>query len=177
MKLEDIENLTRAYAVARKTLAGAVGKLQEDIDTAKRRRMQSIKDAVAVAADTHSKLSAAIDGSRENFVKPRTITIAGIKIGMRQVKVGIALEKEDEDAVIARIRAQLPKDQVELLIRKKESVDRNALVDLSEPDLKRLGVKVIKVHDEVYIKPTDGEVDRLVNALLKEAEIIEGQAA
>jgi phage host-nuclease inhibitor protein Gam len=175
MKLEDIENLTRAYAVARKTLASVVGKLQEDIDAVKRRRMQSIKDAVAVAADAHGTLVAAIEQAPASFVRPRTITIAGIKVGMRQVKASLAIE--DEAAVIARIRERLPADQAELLIRRKESVDRNALVDLSEADLRRLGIELVPERDEVYIKPTDGEVDKLVNALLKEAEIIEEQAA
>lgn len=173
--INTIETRTRAYAEARQRLAALVQELQTEMEYARRKRIAPIKRAVAAAADACSALSAAISAGKDLFVKPRSITVAGIKVGMQQKKPGVAID--DEDTVIARIREQLPRDQVELLLRVKTTVDRNALQDLSDADLKRLGVRRIEAEDYVLIKPMDTEVDKLVDALLREAERAEEQAA
>lgn len=170
-----IETLARAYAEARGKLAALVQELQTEMEFIRRKRINPIKRAVAATADAHAALHAAIDKGKELFVKPRSITVAGVKVGMQQKKATV--EIADEDAVIARIREQLPKDQVELLLRTRTTVDRNALNDLSDEDLKRLGVRRIEATDNVLIKPVDTEVDKLVDALLAEAEKVEDKAA
>ena len=42
---------------------------------------------------------------------------------------------------------------------------------MSVSDLKKIGVTVIETGDEVFIKPTDSEIDKLINALLKDEEL------
>lgn len=170
-----IESLTRVYAETRARLASLVQELQTEMEYVRRKRIAPIKRAVAATADAHAKLHAAIEFHRELFVKPRSITVAGVKVGVQQKKAGI--EIDDEDLVIARIREQLPKDQVELLLRVKTTVDRSALQDLSDEDLQRLGVRRIEAKDQVLIKPVDTEVDKLVDALLREAEQDQDEAA
>ena len=44
-------------------------------------------------------------------------------------------------------------------------------------ELKRIGVTVEETGDQIVIKPTDSEVDKLVNALLADAERIESEQA
>jgi hypothetical protein len=44
-------------------------------------------------------------------------------------------------------------------------------------DLKRLGCEVAEAGDQIVIKPVDGEIDKLVNAYLKELAEIEKKAA
>ena len=77
---------------------------------------------------------------------------------------------DDESAVIARIRKLLPEEQAELLIRVRESVDRNAVCDLSAADLKRLGIRIADDEEVVIIKSVSSSLDRLVDALLKDTE-------
>ncbi len=58
----------------------------------------------------------------------------------------------------------------------RESVDLNAVSDLTGADLKRLGIRIEADTEAVVIKPTDSEVDKLVEALLADAERIEEAA-
>ena len=167
MSLQTIEQLTQDFADARHALADKVEALQLELESAKRRKLPSIRVSVNKAAEAYDKLKAAIEAEKELFVKPRTQVIAGVKVGMQQAKPSV--EIDDEEAVIKRIREQLPKDQAELLISVKESVAVKAVIDLSEADLKRLGIKYIEGEDRVLIKPTDSDVDKLVTALLRDA--------
>jgi len=73
----------------------------------------------------------------------------------------------DEAATINRIRQQLPTAQAELLIKRTEKVHKPGVYDLTAADLKRLGITIDADSDEVVIKPIDGEIDKLVDALLK----------
>lgn len=173
--ISHIETLTRTYAEARAKLAALVQELQTEMEFVRRKRIAPIKRLVAATADAHAALQAAISAGKELFVRPRSITVAGVKVGMQQKKPTI--EIDDEELVIAKIRELLPADQVELLLRVKTTVDRNALQDLSNEDLKRLRVRRIDGVDQVLIKPMDTEVDKLVDALLREAEQVQEQAA
>lgn len=175
MTLEQIEQLTATYGAARAKLATLVGELQTEIEAAKRRRIGAIKRAVAATADAHSSLHAAIDESPDLFEKPRTRSFHGVKVGITKQRGQVVID--DEEKTIERIRELLTKDQADLLIRTRESVHKPAVYDLVASDLKALGIKIEDDVDAVVIKPTDGEVDKLVNALLKEAERIDEEQA
>lgn len=164
--LQDIEKLTETYAAARGQLAEHVGGLTAKIDALKRQHLREIRAAVAVAKDAEAALQAAITASPDLFDKPRTRTLHGVKVGLQKARGTVTWG--DEDAVIKRIRAQLPKDQAELLIRTEEKVHKPGVYDLSAADLKRLGIEIKGAGDVPVIKDTTGEVDKLVDALLKD---------
>lgn len=175
MDLNEIEVLADAYSAAREKLADLVNELQAEIEDAKRRRIAAIKRAVAMTADRYAELHAAVDDGRELFTKPRTRTFHGVKVGLQKQRGEVVID--DEERTIARIRELLPKDQAELLVRVKESVHKPAVYDLIAQDLKRLGIKVENDTDAIVIKPADRDVDKLVNALLKDAERIDEEQA
>ena len=58
----------------------------------------------------------------------------------------------------------------------REEPIRKALSELTVTELKRLGVTVEEADDQVVIKPTDSEVDKLVGKLLEDAERFEAAA-
>lgn len=163
-----IEELTREYATRRARVADAVNTLHAELERVKNPAIPVIRDAVAQAAEAHAKLKAAIEAVPALFEKPRTITVAGVRVGYMKQRGKVVLD--DELRTIERIRALLPEDQAELLIRVRESVDKNAISDLTLDDLRRLGIRVEDDTDVPLIKPVDTEVDKLVNALLAEAE-------
>jgi hypothetical protein len=165
--LHHVEATAEAYARDREELSSIVGALQAVIDEARRRAMPEIREAVRNAAESRDRLRAMIEAAPELFDNPRTRVIAGVKLGFRKQKGKV--EFDDEGKVIERIRAQLPKDQAELLIRVRESVHKPAVYDLTAGDLKRLGIRITDDCDELVIKPADSEVDKLVAALLDEA--------
>ncbi len=170
MALENIQKLADRYAATRNVLTEKVHLLQGEMEAVKRSKLTSIKKALAKAVEAHDQLHAAIEAHPELFSKPKTHTFTGIRVGYMKQKGKVTIP--DEEDTIRRIREQLPKAQAELLISVKESVAKSGVADLTAKDLKRLGITVTADSDQVTIKPVDGSVDKLVNALLKEAEQI-----
>ena len=164
MSFDRIEQLAAAYEWQRRSLYSLLEQLERKISEAKATALPSIKAQVGETAAARDELVAAIDAARGLFQKPRTRTFHGIKVGLAKVKG--AVEIDDEERTIARIRARLTKDQAELLIRVRESVDKNAVRDIEEADLKPLGIRVKDDRDVVVVKPQDSEVAKLVDALL-----------
>lgn len=161
-----IEQATKEYSDRRDLLILRVEDLNADIEVLKRERLPLIKEAAAAAANAKSALEAVIDDSRALFTKPRSIIISGIQVGLRKGTGG--LEYDDEATVIRRIRKQLPEEQHELLIKTIEKLIKKALGQLDVATLKKLGVTVQGTGDVVLIKAVDSDVDKIVNAMLKE---------
>ncbi len=165
MTLSEIEKITKEYALARKEVEARVQGYEEELEQVKKRHITGIKKSVTVAKVYQDKLYHAIDSSPELFVKPKTIVLYGIRIGFMKGKGEMRIE--DPGHVVKLIKKYFP-EQVETLIKITEYPVKSALAQLSVQDLKRLGVEVIETNDQVTIKPTDSEVDRLVEALLRE---------
>jgi hypothetical protein len=165
--LAEIEQATKLYADNRELLILRVQELHDRIEELKREHLGDIKTAAEDTANAKGSLEALIDDSRNLFVKPRSIIISGIKVGLQKGKGGI--EYEDEAAVIRLIRKHLPEEQHELLIRVVEKVIKKNLGDLDVATLKKIGVMVQGTGDVVLVKPVDSDVDKIVNAMLKES--------
>ncbi|MDD5106077.1 MAG: hypothetical protein PHC49_10720 [Desulfuromonadaceae bacterium] len=165
--LAAIETATKEYSDRRELLILRVEDLNTEIELLKRERLPAIKFAAEVAANAKSKLEAVIDDSRLLFVKPRSIIISGIQVGLRKGTGG--LEYDEEAAVIRRIRKQLSEEQQDLLIKKIEKLIKKTLAQLDVATLKKLGVTVQGTGDVVLIKPVNSDVDKIVSAMLKEA--------
>ena len=173
--LAEIEAITKDYSLARTDLSVLVTSLVDDIEALKRRAMPRLKARVAKAAEKQEALRAAIDESRNLFVKPRTIIMHGIKLGLEKGKGSI--EIADDQRTIELIRKHLSEEQADLLIKEEPKLLKTALKNLSVADLKRIGCTVEETGDQIVIRPTDKEVDKTVNALLKDAvEVAETQA-
>jgi len=165
--LSDIELLTMKYKSARDLLAGRVQGLQDEIERIKRRAMPGIKKAVAAAKQAESELYAAIESAPELFRKPRTLVLSGIRVGY--CKGQGQIRYQDPNQVVKLIHKHFP-EQADVLIAVRETPVRKALAQLSAAELKNLGVTLVQTGDQVVIKPTDSEVDKVVNALLKEID-------
>lgn len=160
-----IDSITKEYAAARKVLSVRVQDLEDEIAQLKRRHLPGIKKAVEVAKTYQARLAAAIEESPELFVKPRTVVFYGIKVGLEKGKGKI--EIEDSDQVVKLIEKHFP-DQADVLIKTSKKPVKKALAQLTVAELKKLGITVEETGDQIVIKPTDSEVDKLVSALLDE---------
>ena len=165
--MQDIETATRLYADARRVLEDRVQRLNDEIEAAKKRLLPGIKKAVEDAAERKSALSAAIQDGASLFARPRTIVMHGVKIGLEKGKGKI--EIEDAGQVIRLIKKHFP-EQADVLIKTREKPVKSALQQLTVAELKKLGITVEETGDQVVIKGTDSDVDKLVKALLKEDE-------
>lgn len=164
--LNEIESRAKLYADARENLAGIVANLNAGIEALKRQAMPDIKRAIARAATHHDSLRALIEACPELFAKPRSRTLHGIKLGFQKGKGKI--EFDDPDQVVRLIKKYFP-DQADVLIVTAEKPAKDALNQLTAAELKKLGINVVEGGDAVFIKPADSAVDKLVDALLKEA--------
>jgi len=167
MTLAQIEQLTKEFAEARERLAQLVGDIESELQAVKRRHMAQLKRFVAGTAERHARLKEAIDSSPALFTKPRTLIINGVKVGFQKGKGGI--EFDDADRVVELIHKYFG-DKADTLLLKIERPCKDAIAELPAVDLKRIGCTVVASGDQVVIKPArDGEVDKIVNALLKDA--------
>ncbi len=167
MSLAEIEKKTTAYASERQVLTARVQALQEAMEKLRKEHMPKIKLAVGKCAERHADVKALIEANPGLFVKPKTQVFAGIKVGYK--KGGGSMDWDDDAQVVKLIRKHLP-DQADLLIKTKETPSKEALENVPASDLKKIGVTLTGAGDQVFIKATDSAVDKLVKALLADAE-------
>lgn len=166
MSLTTIDQQTRQYAAARRTLADRIQALEDQLTALKRRKMAGIKSALALMVDSHDLLTQTLADNPDQFQKPRTLIIDGIKVGYRKQKGKIIIASAE--STCKHIHHKLP-DQAHLLIETTEKPVKAALEQLSGADLKKIGVTLTEDTDQTLIKPTDSALDKLVDALIKDA--------
>ena len=164
-----IEDGARGFARIRNQLALAATAAERDIQAARDKHAKKLRELLAVAADRQAALEAGIDAHRALFAKPKTRTVDGIRFGLR--KQNGTVEIKDEERTIEKIRELLPEEQAELLIRVRESVDKNAVKDLQVRDLKRLGIEITQDTDVPVVKAVDKDVDKLITGALRDLEV------
>jgi exonuclease VII small subunit len=164
--IQDIENRARRYAEAREKLNELVTDLNAGIEALKRNALPELKRVIARASEHHDQLKAMIEAAPELFVKPKSVVFHGIKLGYQKGKGKI--EWDDPDRVVALIKRHFP-DQADVLIVTTERPAKEALNSLTATDLRRLGISVVDGGENVFIKPVDSAVDKMVDALLKGA--------
>lgn len=165
--LTDIQTAAKKFADARARLGTAVTALNSQLEALKRQMMPHIKEQLANTASRMCELQHLIETNPGLFDKPRTQIFHGIKLGFRKGSGGI--DWEDDTKVVELIRKHFTKPQADLLIKTTEKPIAKALADLDVTDLKKIGCTVESTGDVVVIRPVDSEVDKIVNALLKDA--------
>lgn len=172
--METVNKRAEDYAAERDRLCELVEALERQVEDAKRKALPDIRDAVRRTSEAHDRLRAAVELHPELWEgKRRTVVIAGVRVGMTKGKG--KLTWDDVAQVVKLIRRHFP-EQSEAMIRVREEPIRKALAELTVTELKRLGVTVEEADDQVVIKPTDSEVDKLVSKLLEDAERFEEAA-
>ena len=167
--LGEIEKLTKDYADAREKLSKTVRTLEDRIARLKRRYLPGIKAQVGATAAKKLDLKNAIEESPGLFVKPRTIIFHGIKVGLQKGTGKIEYDKSEIERIVRLIEKHFP-DQADLLIHTKKTPIKKALGNLTVAELKKLGVFVEDTDDAIVIKPTDSEIEKIVDRLLKEKD-------
>lgn len=175
MSMHSVQKTTEEYARARRALADKIGALNAAIDEVKARHMRGIQQAIIEAGAARKVLIDEINANRGVFAKPKTRVIESIKVGL--AKGTGRIEFDDEQKVIERIRARFVKSIAEAMINKTEKVNKSALNDLSAEDLKAIGVRIEGTGDQVVVKPTDSDLDKLINALVGDAVAIAQESA
>ena len=168
----DLQKRAAALSATRDILAGYIRTLEANIQTVKTGSLLEIQKVARQVTKQHLELQELINANPALFVKPRTHVVDGLKYGL-QKKPG-RLEWADDHQVVQRIYKLCADDtispeQADLLIARTEKPVAKALEKLDAKLLKRLGVTVAADCDEPLIKSVDGEVEKAINAVIKDA--------
>lgn len=166
--METIESQAKVFAGARAELAERLNALREEQEAAKRRRLQGIKNALARVQEAHGELRASVEASAALFEQPKTRVLHGIRVGW--MKQRGKLEIADAEACVAALRRVLGEEAC-AYIKVTEAPIRSSLANLPAKDLKRCGVTITDDIDSVVIKAADGDLDKLIDALVGDAEL------
>jgi len=164
----EIDKAAQEYSQAHDLLSGVMTAIDDAVTLIKRERMPALRRAVEKAAAKKAALRELIDESREQFEKPKTRILHGVKLGLQKGKG--KLDWDDDDLVVKLIKKKLPKEIWEVLIKTTEKPRKDGLKGLDVDDLKKIGVTAEDTGDQIVIKPTDSELDKLVDALLESDE-------
>ena len=173
-EMAEIEDCAKIYAAERKALADYIAALNGDIQALKDLRLPEIRTQAVRTAAAFDALHTEIDRNRELFQRPKTRLLHGIKLGLR--KAAGALTWADEAAVVTRIRRLFP-SKTDTLLKETAKPVKSALARLPAADLKKLGVNVGDSSDQVLIQVADGDIEKLVQALLEDGAPEAGDAA
>ncbi|MDP3871274.1 MAG: hypothetical protein Q8Q80_01305 [Methyloversatilis sp.] len=126
----------------------------------------ALDEAAAERAEAEAELLRLVEAAPALFGKPRSITVDGVKTGFR--KEEDSLDWSDEKAVMARIENLLP-ELADLLIRTETTLVKDALGQLTESHLKRIGVRKVLGADRAFVTVGECDVDKLVKIVLADA--------
>lgn len=160
-----LDAAAKNFADARALLAQRMQAHQAEIAAITKRLMPDIQKAAALAAQAEAGLRTHIDGNRELFTKPRSMTLHGIKLGFQKGKGRISWT--DAGKVCELIRTKLP-NEADSLIKTTEVPIAAALLNLDIATLKKIGCTVTDTDDQIVIKSANSEIDKLVTRLLAE---------
>lgn len=167
--MEAIQAAARKHAEHRRDLRLLLSTLQAEMAEAKKRAMRGILKAVERASASEAELRGMVEARKDLFVKPRTVTVDGIKCGWAKQKGKLVFD--DAEAVCRLIDKHLPA-AADALIDVKRTPIKAALEQLSVAELKRIGVTVKDDEDAVVIRDTASDLDKLVSALLAEDQAV-----
>ena len=168
----DLQKRAAALSATRDSLTALVRTLEANIQTVKTGSLADIQKVARQVTKQHIELQELINANPALFVKPRTHVVDGLKYGL-QKKPG-RLDWADDAKLCDRIThlvntGDISPDQADMLTVTSVKPVARALEKLDAKLLKRLGVTVAADCDEPLIKSVDGEVEKAINAVIKDA--------
>jgi len=170
--LEDLQKRASQLSQLRDKLAALLATLQGEIDTVKNGHMAAIRRAARQITQQHNELSELISANPGLFAKPRSYVVDGLKFGLQKQKGKMTWA--DGDDLCRRIRklayaGDISAGQVALCIKTEDKPVVAGLEQLDAKLLKKLGITVELDTDAPLIKSVDSEVEKAVNAMIKDA--------
>lgn len=161
MELKELEALARDYSDRQGVLERRVRDAEAAVSAAKRGHVAGIRRAAQAAAERKERLMDFVRAHGDLFVKPRTRTFFGIRVGLRK-QPGKVTTSPQTIGLIERLMA----DKADSLISVTKKVKAAALRDLSSRELLSIGATAGTSSDKVVVEQPDGEFDKLVDAYL-----------
>lgn len=166
VRLSDMETAARDFAAKSKVLRNYYEELNGEIETVKAKYLENIKAASSEAGESYQMLLTLINDAADLFKDKKSMTISGVKFGYHKKKR--KLEISNEEFTINKIK-ELYGETADIYINTKLSVSKKALDNIPAGDLKKLGINIIQDTAEPFIKLTNDEVQKLIEAMVKKS--------
>jgi hypothetical protein len=174
--LEDIRAAAQRLANAHNDTAFTAALLNAEIKAAIAPILERYKatiDGYAVAeAEARARLDALLMDAPQLFKKPRSLSVDGVRCGY--MKAADTFDWDDDEAVIARIKALFP-ELAPLLIRQKESLIIDAVPGLEQKQRVALGIRTITGVDAHFITIGDNDAEKLTRIVIASAADRQGE--
>ena len=146
--------------------------IREEQRKAGRRRLPGLKRRVAAASAARDEMREHIEAHPEEYEKPRTRALHGVKFGLRQLPGRLEIDAESAIPLIRRFFPERYKDLVKTTTR----LQAAALKALKPAELARIGGRIVELGDEVVIAIPKSPVDKLAEALMADLDDKSGEA-
>ena len=165
---EKLDGLCGAYRDARSAVSDRVRLLKKREFKYTHRLIPGLKKRIAAQAQARNAISSYLADHPEQFDKPRTRTLGGIRVGWRKMPGVVVIP--DPKRTVDLIRKKLSKDQQKALLVVRTTITKAALRSLSTAELASVGVSIVSVADRpVITQPGDG-IDKMAAAFLADHE-------
>lgn len=166
--LAKIDALAFNLSKRRAALADLVAEIETEQRAVLSRHRVKLRELYAVTAGAQAALYADVEAHPELFVKPRTLTLHGVKVGF--AKAPGRMEIDDEARTITLAKKHLDEEQLALIVSVRESINKKAAAGLSVADLKKLGIRIEETGDRLVLTYMDSALDALLERLLEDAK-------
>lgn len=162
--LDHIGTLAEAHHDAHKELTEIVTELEAHLESVRKQFIKDLNRAVIKARTTRANLEAAIEAAPPHvFLKPRTLLIHGVQVGLEKGKDSLSVA--DEANAIAIIERDMPA-LAGTAIKTEKKLVAAMIKGFNTEALNHIGAKIIPGVDAVVIKEATSPVEKTVKALL-----------
>lgn len=166
VKLNELESAAKEYSSSCRILRNLKECLDNELEKIKLKYTEQFAEASKNAGEAYQMLFTLVSASEELFQDKKSMSISGVKFGYQKKKGKI--EIDNEEFTINKLQELFP-DNADMYLSKKISVSKKALDNLAAADLKKIGVNIIQDSSEPFVKLTDDEIQKLLDAIIKEA--------
>lgn len=166
--LAKIDALALRLKQRRDELQAVITKIDDDHTAVTRKHRPALREAFAKCEGAQAALHTEIQANPDLFVKPRTFTLHGVKVGFAKGKGRLVIVNEAKTIELAK--KHLDPEQVALVVRVTEAINKKAAAGLTAAELKKIGMHIEEASDEVVLSFVDSALDVLLARLLEQSK-------
>lgn len=170
--LEQLTHKAKLLSDSRDELRVELLLLDTELRAAKNARLKRLQQLTRAVIRHQAELTSQINANAKLFTKPRTQIVEGIKFGLQKQPGTISWD--DGEKVLNRFddlfsKGEINRAQYEVCIETKYTLMAKGIEQLDAKLLKKLGITVSADTDKVLIKSVDSDVEKMLNACIKDA--------
>lgn len=171
--LADIELACEDYAASVGDVHRVIATMEREIAQVRERYLPELRGAVGVTDAEEDKLAGLLRRGKALFDRPKSRVFHGVRVGWRKGQDTVEMPADAD--LVPVIEIELP-ELAEALIDREPTVRKSAIKNLSDDELRRIGVRRVLGAEAVSIIVQDSDETRLAAALSTARGLVGGTA-